>query len=113
MYKRQEYFDVARRLLAWEGMLLVVVFASGDIPSAPANHVLVKNYSVVGVHMGGYKGRMDEVLDECYEELRGLVAGGAMAPLVSKELSLDDLMEGLIDLSTRKTTGRVMLRPDM
>tara|TARA_B100000131_G_C17776552_1_gene475534 strand:- start:369 stop:560 length:192 start_codon:yes stop_codon:yes gene_type:complete len=63
--------------------------------------------------MGGYKGRMDEVLDECYEELWGLVATGALDPLVSKELSLDDLMEGLIDLSTRKTTGRVMLRPDM
>ena len=108
-----EYFDVARRLVAWEGRLLVVGFASGDIPSAPANHVLVKNYSVVGVHMGGYKGRMDEVLDECYEELWDLVATGALDPLVSKELSLDDLMEGLIDLSTRKTTARVMLRPDM
>ena len=106
-----EYFDVARRLVAWEGRLLVVGFASGDISKAPANHVLVKNYSVVGVHMGGYKGRMDEVLDECYEELWDLATGAL--DLVSKELSLDDLMEGLIDLSTRKTTGRVMLRPDM
>ena len=108
-----EYFDIARRLVAWEGRLLVVGFASGDIPVAPANHVLVKNYSVVGVHMGGYKGRMDEVLDECYEELWDLVSSGALDPLVSKELTLDNLMEGLVDLSSRKTTGRVMLRPDM
>ena len=108
-----EYFDIARRLVAWEGRLLVVGFASGDIPVAPANHVLVKNYSVVGVHMGGYKGRMDEVLDGCYEELWGLVGSGALDPLVSKELTLDNLMEGLVDLSSRKTTGRVMLRPDM
>jgi NADPH2:quinone reductase len=107
-----EYFDIARRLVAWEGRLLVVGFASGDIPSAPANHVLVKNYSVVGVHMGGYKGRMDEVLDECYEELWELVANGSLDPLVSQELSLENLMEGLIGLSERKTTGRVMLRPD-
>ena len=108
-----EYFDIARRLVAWEGRLLVVGFASGDIPVAPANHVLVKNYSVVGVHMGGYKGRMDEVLDGCYEELWELVGSGALDPLVSKELTLDNLMEGLVDLSSRKTTGRVMLRPDM
>ena len=108
-----EYFDIARRLVAWEGRLLVVGFASGDIPVAPANHVLVKNYSVVGVHMGGYKGRMDEVLDACYDELWELVGSGALDPLVSKELTLDNLMEGLVDLSTRKTTGRVMLRPDM
>ena len=93
--------------------MLVVGFASGDIPMAPANHVLVKNYSIVGVHMGGYKGRMDDVLDHCYDELWELVVSGALAPLVSKELHLEDLMDGLIDLSSRKTTGRVMLRPDM
>lgn len=108
-----EFFDTARRLVAWEGRLLVVGFASGDIPTAPANHILVKNYSVVGVHMGGYKGRMDDVLDSCYDELWELVGSGALDPLVSKELPLEGLMEGLVDLSTRKTTGRVMLRPDM
>ena len=108
-----EFFDIARRLVAWEGRLLVVGFASGDIPTAPANHVLVKNYSVVGVHMGGYKGRMDDILDHCYDELWELVGSGALVPFVSKELHLENLMEGLVDLSSRKTTGRVMLRPDM
>jgi len=108
-----DYFDVARRLVAWEGRLLVIGFASGDIPSAPANHLLVKNYSVVGVHMGGYKGRMDEVLDECYSQLWEMVSNGTLDPLVSRELRLEELMGGLVDLSGRKTTGRVMLRPDL
>jgi NADPH2:quinone reductase len=106
-----EYFDIARRLVAWEGRLLVVGFASGTIPQAPANHILVKNYSVVGVHMGGYRGRMDHLLDECYEELWGLVSSGALEPLVSRELSLEDLMVGLVDLDNRRTTGRVLLVP--
>ena len=56
---------------------------------------------------------MDDVLDHCYDELWELVGSGALAPLVSKELHLENLMDGLIDLSSRKTTGRVMLRPDM
>ena len=108
-----KYFDVARRLVAWEGRLLVVGFASGTIPQAPANHLLVKNYSVVGVHMGGYRGRMDEVLEECYAELWPQVADGRLDPLVSQELPLDGLIDGLRDLHERKTTGRVLLRPDM
>ena len=56
---------------------------------------------------------MDEVLDECYSELWEMVSSGTLDPLVSRELRLDDLMEGLVDLSARKTTGRVLLRPDM
>ena len=44
--------DVTRRVMAWEGRLLVIGFASGAIPTYPANHVLVKNYSVVGLHWG-------------------------------------------------------------
>ena len=107
-----EYFDIARRLLAWEGRLLVVGFASGTIPSAPANHALVKNYSIVGVHMGGYRHRMDEVLDKCYDDLWELVASGRLEPLVSSELQLADLNNGLIALSNRATTGRVLLRPN-
>ena len=106
-----DYFDVARRLVAWEGRLLVVGFASGPIPQAPANHLLVKNYSIVGVHMGGYRGRMDDVLDQCYDELWGLVADGTLEPLVSSELALDELMDGLVALNNRGTTGRVMLMP--
>lgn len=108
-----DFFDIARRLVAWEGRLLVVGFASGDIPSAPANHLLVKNYSVVGVHMGGYKGRMDEVLDDCYSQLWEMVSNGTLDPLVSRELRLEDLVDALVDLSARKTTGRLMLRPDL
>jgi NADPH2:quinone reductase len=107
-----EYFDIARRLLAWEGRLLVVGFASGTIPSAPANHALVKNYSIVGVHMGGYRHRMDDVLDTCYDDLWKLVASGRLEPLVSSELQLGELNDGLIALSNRSSTGRLLLRPN-
>jgi NADPH:quinone reductase-like Zn-dependent oxidoreductase len=56
---------------------------------------------------------MDEVLDECYKELWEMVASGTLDPLVSQELHLEDLMDGLISLSNRGTTGRVLLRPDL
>ena len=106
-----EYFDIARRLVAWEGRLLVVGFASGGIPSAPANHVLVKNYSVVGVHMGGYRNIDPEPLRQCYDEVYGLLLDGKIDPLVSQTVGMADLPAALQDLFERNTTGRVIFDP--
>lgn len=106
-----EYFDIARRLVAWEGRLLVVGFASGTIPAAPANHILVKNYSVVGVHMGGYRGRDNATIDRCYEEVFAMLADGKMVPHVSERIGMEGLPDALLRLSQRETTGRVMFDP--
>jgi NADPH2:quinone reductase len=106
-----DYFDVARRLVAWEGRLLVVGFASGRIPEAPVNHVLVKNYSVVGVHMGGYRNVDPTPFEACYRELHGLLADGRIDPLVGEVVGLEDLPRALRDLAERRTTGRSVMVP--
>ncbi len=105
------YFDIARRLVAWEGRILVVGFASGAIPSAPANHVLVKNYSVVGVHMGGYRVSDPAVLTTGYDEVYAMLGRGEIDPLISERLTMADLPRGLRQLADRKTTGRLVLDP--
>ena len=46
-----EVFQKVRRCMAWNGRLLVIGFVAG-IPEIATNHVLLKNYSVVGVHWG-------------------------------------------------------------
>ena len=106
-----KYFEVARRLVAWEGRLLVIGFASGDIPSAPANHALVKNYSIVGVHMGGYRGRDNATLDRCYDDLHQLMQQGRISPLMDSVVGMDELPGALQRLANRQTTGRVVFRP--
>jgi len=105
------YFGTARRLLAWEGRLLVIGFASGDIPDAPANHALVKNYSIVGVHMGGYRQRKPELLRRCYEQLHRQLAAGEIAPLVGDVVGFAELPAALKRLASRQTTGRVVFAP--
>ena len=50
-----DIFDRSRKCIAFEGRLLVIGFAGGRFADAPANHVLVKNYSVVGLHWGLYR----------------------------------------------------------
>ncbi len=106
-----EYFDIARRVVAWEGRLLVVGFASGTIPSAPANHVLVKNYSVVGVHMGAYRDVDPDRLRECNEAIYPMMADGRLAPLISRTVGFTDLPQAMLDLYERRTTGRVIFDP--
>lgn len=108
-----EYFDVARRLLAWEGRLLIIGFASGTIPSVPVNHILVKNYAVIGVHMGGYQSEDPAALRRCCEELHQQLLAGTIDPLISEVIGFEALPEALMRLSDRRTTGRIIFDPTL
>ena len=105
------YFDIARRLLAFEGRLLVVGFASGDIPSAPANHALVKNYSIVGVHMGAYRERDLPLVQQCYTEVHAALLAGTYRPVVTETIGFDALPQTLKRLADRQTMGRIVFIP--
>ena len=107
-----DYFDVARRLVAWEGRILIIGFASGTIPSAPLNHALVKNYSIVGVHMGGYRQKDPTPFKECYDTLYDMLVQDQIHPLVDRIVGFDDLPQALLDLSERRSRGRIVFKPN-
>ena len=50
-----EAYTRSTKCIAFEGRILVVGFASGQIPTAALNHALIKNYSIVGLHWGLYQ----------------------------------------------------------
>ena len=104
-------FDQARRLVAWEGRLLLIGFASGDIPQAPANHALVKNYSVVGVHMGGYRDKAPDAVRSCYDALYPVLQQHAIEPLMDSVTTWDDLPQALQRLASRASIGRIVFDP--
>jgi NADPH2:quinone reductase len=99
------------KCIAFEGRILVVGFASGDIPSAALNHVLIKNYSVVGLHWGLYQSKDPQAIADCHRQLAALVADGAIRPLVGERLGLDDVPEGLHRLAAGDTIGRIAFMP--
>jgi NADPH2:quinone reductase len=103
-------FDRSRHVVAWDGRLLVIGFASGRIPDAPANHVLLKNYSVVGVHWGGSLGRDPSALRRTYDELCGAWERGEIDPLV-EELPFEAASEALTRLASRASVGKLVIRP--
>jgi NADPH2:quinone reductase len=106
-----DVFDQSRRCIAFEGRLLVVGFTSGRLPDAPANHVLVKNYSVVGLHWGLYRKHEPALFWRTHEELLRLVADGHIDPLVGDVLPLDRAPQALARLGDRGTVGKVVLGP--
>ncbi len=106
-----DIFDLSTKCIGFEGRLLVIGFASGRIPSAKMSRVLVKNFSLVGLHWGLYFEKDPQVLQEAQAALSELYAAGKIAPLVSATHPLMDAKEALEALGARKTTGKVVLIP--
>jgi NADPH2:quinone reductase len=106
-----EAYNRSTKCIAFEGRILVVGFASGQIPSAALNHALIKNYSIVGLHWGLYQTKEPQAIVECHRQLTKLVADGAIRPLVSERLGLDDVPEALDKLARGDTVGRIVFTP--
>lgn len=104
-------FDRSRKCIAWEGRILVIGFASGRIPEAPANHALVKNYSILGVHYARYSLMNPDYLREVHTRLMELHAQGKIPPLLRQEVSLEDVPAALGSLVSGGTVGKVVVRP--
>jgi NADPH2:quinone reductase len=106
-----EAFRRSTKCIAFEGRIVVVGFASGDIPQAALNHALVKNYSILGLHWGLYERLDPGAVRDCHAELTRLVAAGMIRPLVSERLTLADVPDGLRRLGAGTTTGRLVFLP--
>jgi NADPH2:quinone reductase len=104
-----DVFDQSLRCIAWEGRLLVVGFASGRIPQAPANLLLVKNCSVVGLYWGAYAKRNPQVLLGSLQQLMTWFDEGKLKPHVSQTFALEDVGAAMETLLTRKAMGKVVL----
>jgi NADPH2:quinone reductase len=105
-----EVFDRSRRCIAWEGRLLVIGFAGGPIAQLPTNHVLLKNYSVIGVYAGEYHNVQPAVLRDAHAALLRLYARGAIRPLVREQGAFADAPAALARLADRRTVGKVVVR---
>ena len=106
-----DVFDRSRRCVAFEGRIIIVGFTSGRIASAPTNHALVKNYSVIGLHWGLYNKKMPQLVAETHEALVQLYKDGEINPLVHKTVPFGQVPEALKLLGSRKTRGKLVTSP--
>ncbi|MFI9804021.1 NADPH:quinone oxidoreductase family protein [Streptomyces sp. NPDC052301] len=102
-----EAYAQSAKLVAFEGRIVVVGFASGTIPSPALNHALVKNYSILGLHWGLYNTKNPKLIQRCHEELTELAARGAIKPLVSERVPLTEAAVAVQKVADGRSTGRV------
>lgn len=102
-------FTAAMRATNPEGRILIIGFASGQVPPIPANHLLVKNISVMGFYWGGYQKFRPDLLAGSLRELLGWYAAGGLRPHISHRLPLDQAGTALGLLRDRKSTGKVVV----
>jgi len=104
-----DVYDRSTKCIAFEGRIVIVGFTSGRIPQAAANHVLVKNYSVVGLHWGLYNTRAPELIRPAAHALVDLYESGKIKPHVSVRLPLAEAPVALASVAGGKSTGKVIL----
>ena len=104
-----DIYDRSTKCIAFEGRIVIVGFTSGRIPQAAANHVLIKNYSVVGLHWGLYAKRAPELIQPAARALLDLYEAGKIKPYISIRLPLSAAPRALATVAEGKSTGKVIL----
>ena len=102
-------FKAAMRATNPKGRIIVIGFASGDVPPVPANIILVKNIDVLGFYWGGYLKFRPDLVMKSIRELMDMYAAGKLHPHISHVLPLENAAEALDLLATRKSTGKVVV----
>jgi NADPH2:quinone reductase len=103
-------FEASLRCTAPGGRILIVGFASGDIPQIPANILMVKNLSAIGYYWGAHRQVAPTLFQSSLTELVAWLGQGKLKPHVSQVMALAEAPAALQALKARRTTGKVVLR---
>jgi NADPH2:quinone reductase len=114
-----DVFDASLHCAAPLARIIPIGFASGRIPQIPANVVLVKNLTVIGLYwsyyMGWGKTHADAAtrarVSEIFHQLFRLFEQGAIRPVTDCRLPLEDFVTGLRRVQNRAVIGKVVLVP--
>jgi NADPH2:quinone reductase len=106
-----EVFTDSLRVLATQGRLLVVGFASGQgIPEVKVNRLLLNNVDVRGVGWGAYAMVRPGYMQQQWAALLPMMESGVVRPPVGKVYDLEEFGQALVDLDERRTLGKGVVR---
>jgi NADPH:quinone reductase len=104
-----DVFDATLRCVAWEGRVLIIGFASGRIPEIPANRLLLKGCSAVGVYWGAFAARDPAANRRNFDHLFALYAEGKIDPKIGRTYPLTDAAQSIVDLENRQIVGKAVI----
>jgi NADPH:quinone reductase len=102
-------FDAVRRFIALEGRVVVVGFTGGAIPELRVNHLILRNYAVMGVNAMIALFHQPDVHKAAREAVVQALATGGIAPQIAAVYDLADLPDALIALEERRIAGKAVL----
>ena len=105
-----EFAEPALRATAWHGRYLVVGFASGDIPKFPANLVLLKEASIMGVFWGQWAAVEPQGHIENINEMVGMLHEGKLTPRITATYALEDYVRAYKDVAARRIKGKTVFK---
>ena len=103
--------EAALRALGAGGRFCVVGFTSGEIPRLPANIVLLRNRTVVGVDWGDWARGDHAGAVALARDVLGRIGRGELHPPAPHAMPLDEAPDALALLAGRNVTGKIVLRP--
>jgi NADPH2:quinone reductase len=101
--------ELALRSLAWKGRLLVIGFASGEIPRPPLNIPLLKGCDIRGVYWGDFTVREPEAHRENVAQLANWAKSGTLSVHVHATYPLDDYQKAFEAIAKRQVLGKTLL----
>jgi NADPH2:quinone reductase len=102
-------FTQSVRCINWEGRILIIGFASGEVAQAATNMILVKNFSVIGAVFGEHSERYPAETRERLTEILPGVAAGTLNPRVWKTYPLEGVQDALRAIQDRQVVGKMVL----
>jgi NADPH2:quinone reductase len=104
-----KYSEAALRATAFNGRLLVIGFAAGEIPKIPLNLTLLKGASIVGVFWGQFTMREPARAAAQFHQLYEWVRDGKLKPHVHATPPLAEAAAAMRTLLDRKVQGKIVL----
>ena len=101
---------IAIKSLAWYGRLLLVGFAGGVIPSIPANLLLLKSASAMGVLWGNSLRADPAPHAENIDQIMQWIGEGKLRPAIERTYPLERTVEALQHLEARRAKGKIILK---
>lgn len=103
--------ELSLRALGWKGRLLVIGFASGDIPRIPLNLVLLKGCDILGVFWTAFVDREPEAHRANTLQILNWCQQGRLQPHIHGSFPLSETADALRIIQERKASGKVIVHP--
>lgn len=105
-----DMFTASLHLIRPQGRILIIGFASGQIPQIPANHLLVKDAAVLGFSLGQARRHRPDEVRAAMGELVQWHTEHRVRPHVSQEFPLEQAVEALVAIQQRQVAGKAIIR---